>query len=596
MPAGADHVAVNTDGTGGARAVFEQSQDWRSLAMGDGGRLRLAPGNLLIDVQTSVTMPSSGFELDLTGRELRPPQQHQLRLLRGPRHQRLQRRRLEWTGHQQQHRRLNSAGRRLGIGGCRRPVRRRAGNIGGIALQPGDLIVRYTLYGDANLDRSVKRDRSRSPCHQLATDRPSMESGDSNYDHMVDVTDLGALATNWQVALPAPPLSIQNLIQRSAKPAALSATLVELLLNLFDLEGTMSHANLGRRSSCEPLEPRVMLSTINWVNRGHATTIWIYSAPTKMSCAPIVDRAIDDWERVIVNFNYGDGTNTFNLTVLGFPGFPGQTVNITPDADGKSRSATVRLNPTTAQYFDTVTGTAQVPDDSEYNNLITPFSAGGGPVNQVDMYSVVSHEIGHALGVVYQSNLAIHNFVDLNVWAIDPNNPGDGCPPNEPGCVDPGNHVYPVMVNGQVRYSMTDAGGFDYPHQAVHLYEGPAVNGWPIHPNDLLDDGRTSDLSRRLMSDTTVGFLRDVYGYTVALPSQTNTFYANFNTTTGSLKVQGDPDDADDSITIDVVGANVRVAGKRHQRVGSQLTHHPDLDFFRRWRRHDQYQRAARSA
>jgi hypothetical protein len=303
-----------------------------------------------------------------------------------------------------------------------------------------------------------------------------------------------------------------------------------------------------------------MLSTINWVNRGHATDDLDLFGANENVVRSIVDRAIDDWERVIVNFNYGDGTNTYNLTVLGYPGFPGQTVQIMPDAAGKPRSATVRLNPTTSRYFDTVTGTAQVPDDSEYDELITPFSAGGGPVNLLDMYSVVSHEIGHALGVVYQSDLAIHSFVNLNVWAIDPVNPGDGCPPNEPGCADPGNHVYPVMVNGQAKYTMTDAGGLDYPNLApAHLYEGPVVNNWPIHPHDLLNDGRTSDLSRRLMSDTTVGFLGDIYGYTVALPSQTNTFYANFNTTTGSLKVQGDPDDADDFITIDVVGANVRV-------------------------------------
>jgi hypothetical protein len=75
-------------------------------------------------------------------------------------------------------------------------------SIGGLGISPGDTLVRYTLYGDANLDAVVDvTDLGRLATNWQSTGTFSM--ADFSYDGLIDVTDLGFLATNWQKSLPA---------------------------------------------------------------------------------------------------------------------------------------------------------------------------------------------------------------------------------------------------------------------------------------------------------------------------------------------------------------------------------------------------------
>jgi len=75
--------------------------------------------------------------------------------------------------------------------------------------------VAYTYYGDANLDGQVDV----TDLGALATNWQTANvwtGGDFNYDGFVDVSDLGALATNWQ-------LGVGNPLGRGSFDAALAS-------------------------------------------------------------------------------------------------------------------------------------------------------------------------------------------------------------------------------------------------------------------------------------------------------------------------------------------------------------------------------------
>ncbi len=66
-----------------------------------------------------------------------------------------------------------------------------------------DVLVKYTYYGDTNLDGQVDvTDLGKLATHWQQT--ATWSGGDFNYDGFVDVTDLGLLATNWQAGVANP--------------------------------------------------------------------------------------------------------------------------------------------------------------------------------------------------------------------------------------------------------------------------------------------------------------------------------------------------------------------------------------------------------
>jgi hypothetical protein len=77
-------------------------------------------------------------------------------------------------------------------------------------------LVRFTIAGDANLDRLVDVSDLGILATFWQTTGKTFTQGNFNYDSIVDVTDLGILATTWQTGLSAPPLS--------APAASLAAT------------------------------------------------------------------------------------------------------------------------------------------------------------------------------------------------------------------------------------------------------------------------------------------------------------------------------------------------------------------------------------
>jgi hypothetical protein len=72
--------------------------------------------------------------------------------------------------------------------------------IGSFAINPGDILLRYTLDGDADLSGSVDvADLGRLASNWQGSGKV-WSQGDSNYDSQIDVADLGALASNWQLS------------------------------------------------------------------------------------------------------------------------------------------------------------------------------------------------------------------------------------------------------------------------------------------------------------------------------------------------------------------------------------------------------------
>ena len=214
-------------------------------------------------------------------------------------------------------------------------------------------------------------------------------------------------------------------------------------------------------SSIEPLEHRLLLAQIFWENR-FSDNFGVYGADADIA-REIVDRAIVEWSRVIVNFNYAGGApNRFSLDIRAAPiAGRGTTTGITHDAQLKPTSADIVLDDNgqgPGWYFDPLVGTGFFPDDSEYTEVNGPFSANipGGTVSRSDFYRTVLHEIGHAVGITVGDGLRINNFL-ADSGVDDPNDNGTATV----RWIDFG--------YGEVG-TMTEAGG-------GHLYEGPAIPG-----------------------------------------------------------------------------------------------------------------------
>jgi Ca2+-binding RTX toxin-like protein len=326
-----------------------------------------------------------------------------------------------------------------------------------------------------------------------------------------------------------------------------------LLLSVTPLAGTISadsSADVGEHSN------------IIWDNRGNSGSdsdgfAATYGANATIARA-IIDRAINDWEEIIVDFNYADGSNTYHLDIsaadLGGGG-RGVANNINWDADGRPTDADITMDDNGGGanwFFDLTPG-----DDAEFTTLLNAFAADGpNSLNGNDFYRTIVHEIGHAMGILIDNNAAIMNF--LTVGPVDP--------------LDAASNLY-LFTGPDVTATLTENGG-------GHIFEGPAVVSggitYPGNAADLMNSGRTVGFpppTRQLISDLDALILSNAYNYTIRLPSTVNTFFANFNSTTGVLTVNGGAGSSSDQIDIDMGGSlRVMVNGTEEHFNGALVT------------------------
>ena len=173
------------------------------------------------------------------------------------------------------------------------------------------------------------------------------------------------------------------------------------------------------RPTAETLEERALLSTINWSNRGD-DGFETFGDNAEMA-RRVVDSAIRGWERVIVEANIG-GAFDLNLQIEPRVDGMGNPINYSAYAtttdftsSGRPTSGILRLDdgnsafPTNGYFID------PTPDESsEFRGPIVNAFAGqaqiGSPAaGRPDMFTLVSHELGHLMGFSSEADSGLHS-------------------------------------------------------------------------------------------------------------------------------------------------------------------------------------------
>jgi hypothetical protein len=304
-------------------------------------------------------------------------------------------------------------------------------------------------------------------------------------------------------------------------------------------------------------------ASIVWVNRGISAGAnddrfsSVFGGNANAARA-VMDAAIEQWRRVIGDFNYSDGSDGFSLTVrMASSGTSlGASANVSSWLNGKPKAGSITMgrgsNGSGSGWFLDPTPF----DHSEFNGTIVNAFAGDAPVgsparNLSDFLTVANLEIAHTVGL-FTAPSAWNGFnIDLNV--------------NDAAGGATGSDLY--RFNGStIRHLNTEfdsgAGAFG---SAVHTAEPQSVTVSGVVYNGAQDAGNAYyEGSRRYLVPETLRLMFDEsLNYSTVPAAQFGSMYAILDQSTGVLTVRGgDSHDANviDRITINRSGSTFTVS------------------------------------
>jgi hypothetical protein len=213
---GDDSVSVNSDNVLTANVTFEGTQRIGQLNVNNGGRATLTPGGAKVLTVTSLSVGIAGtlnltdndMIVDYTGASPIAPVQSLLAAGRGTG---------SWNTSSGITTSLGNAST-FALGYAEASDVAPGGTFSGQPVDTTAIVVKYTFYGDANLDGRVNvTDLGRLASNWQQSSR-RWAQGDFSYDNVVNVTDLGALATNWQAGAIIPLSRAMTSVRLSTPP------------------------------------------------------------------------------------------------------------------------------------------------------------------------------------------------------------------------------------------------------------------------------------------------------------------------------------------------------------------------------------------